>query len=182
MPQINKIEVLKKLPIFDTIIDDHESMNEYLKSSIDEEQLKNPRGYNSNVKAWESGYLTHLRSNKFNPIINLALNFCKVSLAHYYFSNPNIFNADYKCNNFWVAKYVENDYAIKHDHFPSEFSCVYYVDVKENCSPIIFEDEYIVTPKNGMMLLFPGVIKHHVPPTKYQRTIAALNIDKIDPN
>ena len=35
--------------------------------------------------------------------------------------------------------YEEGEHTIRHSHFPSDFSAVYYVDVEPNCAPVLFE-------------------------------------------
>ena len=74
--------------------------------------------------------------------------------------------------------YEHNDYTIKHDHFPAIFSACYYVDVKDNCSPIIFgeNDELSIQPENGMLLIWLGMIPHKVMPTKKKRTCICMNV------
>jgi hypothetical protein len=52
------------------------------------------------------------------------------------------------------------------------------VDVEPGCSPIIFEGDLKVYPENGMMVLFPAMLHHEVPPTDARRTVISLNIDK----
>ena len=51
-----------------------------------------------------------------------------------------------------------------------------YIDVEENSSPIIFENNFVIKPKNGMLLLFPSIVNHEVPPTKGKRIVASINI------
>jgi hypothetical protein len=176
MGQINTSTIHKELPIFDTIIDNHDRINRYLSSLIDDEQ-SNPEyaSHESNVKAWHTDYLLHLNNKKFEPIINLAIKFCEHVSSEYYSTE----DLKYGCVNFWAMRYTKGNYAIKHNHFPADFSCVYYVDVKEKSSPIIFEDTHVVYPKNGMMILFPGSIDHDVPPTDHDRTVVSLNLRKL---
>lgn len=79
----------------------------------------------------------------------------------------------------WAMMYEESEYAIPHNHFPSDFACVYYVDVEPDCAPIIFEDTLKIQPKNGMLVLFPALIQHEVPATKGRRMVISMNIEKI---
>ena len=175
MGQINLSKVTKELPIFDTIIDNCVEINSYLISLINEEQ-SNPdhRNHESNVKAWHTNYLLHHTNRRFKPIIDISLNFCQTISTEYF----NTDDLNYKCINFWAMKYTKGNYALRHNHFPSDFSCVYYVDVKEGSSPIIFEDSHVIYPKNGMLILFPGYINHDVPPTDSDRTVISMNISK----
>ena len=76
-------------------------------------------------------------------------------------------------------KYSEGDCAYKHNHYPVDFSCVYYISVTEKSSPIVFENKLKVQPKDGMLVLFPGIIHHNVFPTKDKRIAFAANFVKI---
>jgi mannose-6-phosphate isomerase-like protein (cupin superfamily) len=79
----------------------------------------------------------------------------------------------------WAIQYEKGEYASKHSHHPSDFACVYYVDVEPGCSPIIFEEELEVSPQNGMLLIFPANLRHEVPPTDSRRIVISMNIDEI---
>ena len=74
-------------------------------------------------------------------------------------------------------QYEGGDYAQSHDHFPNSFSCVYYIDVEEDCSPIIFEGELEINPKPGMVVIFPSVLMHEVPKTDKKRMVISMNFN-----
>ena len=68
-------------------------------------------------------------------------------------------------------------------------ACTYYVDVEPGCSPIVFESQkndgingdnkpLTIQPQNGMLLLWPALLHHEVPPTETKRMVVAMNIDK----
>ena len=85
-------------------------------------------------------------------------------------------------SDMWGIVYQGNeiDHTVTHSHHWCHTSFVYYVDVGENTSPIIFDDyELEIQPKNSMLLLFDGRIKHHVPTYKgkKQRVVVGGNID-----
>jgi hypothetical protein len=83
----------------------------------------------------------------------------------------------------------KGEHTIRHSHFPSDFAACYYVDVEPGCSPIIFEKKIIdgvhdnnepltIQPQNGMLVLWPAILHHEVPPTETKRMVVAMNIDK----
>jgi len=79
----------------------------------------------------------------------------------------------------WGAIYRKSEHTILHDHWPSTWSFTYYVNVSDDCSPIVFPDANIsLKPKNGMMCMFPGWVAHKVPKqkTNYERVMVAGNI------
>ena len=73
-------------------------------------------------------------------------------------------------------EYEKGNHAVKHNHWPATLSGVYYIDVEENSSPIIFENNFVIKPKNGMLLLFPSIVNHEVPPSKGKRIVASINL------
>ena len=85
--------------------------------------------------------------------------------------------------------YEEGEHTIRHSHFPSDFSAVYYVDVEPGCAPVLFEvpqkdgvndkcETLTLQPKNGMLAIWPSILHHEVPPTKGRRMCISMNIDK----
>ena len=79
----------------------------------------------------------------------------------------------------WIAQYDKGDHAERHYHYPLDWSAVYYINVEDNASPIIFGEDVKVQPENNMMLLFPGWLNHRVPKTKSKRTLIAMNFNKL---
>ena len=136
-----------------------------------------PQSNTSNVNAWHSDYLTHETTDVFDPLIKLTIDTCN-DITNEYYHNNLINGYHFVVNNLWLAMYEHNDYTMKHNHFPSVFSACYYVDVKDNCSPIIFgeNDELSIQPENGMLLVWLGMIPHKVMPTKKKRTCICMNI------
>ena len=137
-----------------------------------------PQSNTSNVKAWHSDYLTHETTDVFDPLIKIVINACNNITSEYY--HTDLINGyHFIVNNLWLAMYKKNDYTIQHDHFLSLFSACYYVDVKDNCSPMVFvgtDKEISIQPENGMLLIWNGSIPHMVAPTKKKRTCICMNI------
>ena len=148
-------------------LDNHQELNNNLKNIISDFRKKYPESDTSNVKAWHSHFDTHKKEPKFNILIDRIMDasrdFIKI-----------------KCNlyplNFWVMEYGKGNYAVKHNHWPATLSGIYYIDVEENSSPIIFENDFVIKPKNGMLLLFPSIVNHEVPPSKGKRIVASINL------
>ena len=177
--------VSKSLPVFSTIFADHVEFNKYMKQVILEHRQKNPETTESNVKAWHSSWMTHKENPKFQPLIDRVLSACTFVSAGYFQTQ----NLEFSIFNFWASMYEKGEYTIRHSHFPSDFACTYYVDVEPGCSPIIFESNIkdgindgnkplTIQPQNGMLVLWPAVLHHEVPPTETKRMVVAMNIDK----
>tara|TARA_B100001996_G_C18331228_1_gene466433 strand:- start:63 stop:599 length:537 start_codon:yes stop_codon:yes gene_type:complete len=132
----------------------------------------------SNVKAWHSNYFTHELTNEFDPLIDVTLSKCR-DVSKDFYCLPVMGSFYYRCDNLWLAMYKENDYTKIHHHFPSVWASCYYVDVNDDCSPITFgnkDDEHIIQPENGMLLIWSAMIPHRVMPTKNERTCICMNI------
>ena len=190
-PQPNTLETLhvsKPLPVFSTIFADHVEFNKYMKQVILEHRQKNPESTESNVKAWHSSWMTHKENPKFQPLIDRVLSACTFVSAGYFQTQE----LQFSIFNCWASMYdKKGEHTIRHSHFPSDFACTYYVDVEPGCSPIVFENNIkdgindgnkplTIQPQNGMLLLWPAVLHHEVPPTETKRMVVAMNIDKYD--
>ena len=188
-PQQNMLEtfhVSKPLPVFSTIFADHVEFNKYMKQVILEHRQKYPETTKSNVKAWHSSWQTHIENPKFQPLIDRVLSACTFVSAGYFQTQE----LQFSIFNCWASMYdKKGEHTIRHSHFPSDFACTYYVDVEPGCSPIIFESQkndgvhdnnkpLTIQPQNGMLLLWPAVLHHEVPPTETKRMVVAMNIDK----
>ena len=174
MSKIIMQNVDKKIPVFTSILDDHISLNKHLLNLIDGYRKDRPeKEEHTNLRAWRSEYDTHIKETKFDFLIEECARMARVCSKEVY---------DESCpllpSGFWVAQYDEGEYARNHHHWPADWSAVYYIDVDESSAPIIFEDNLSVTPKNGMLVLFPGTLRHRVPKTDSPRTVAAMNLVK----
>ena len=147
------------------------------KKECEQYKERYPQSNNSNVFAWHSHYNTHETTNIFNRLIKLTINTC-TDITQDYFNIPIQNPYHYDVDDLWLAMYECNDYTIMHDHFPNQFAACYYVDVKDDSSPIIFgeNDELSIQPENGMLLIWMGMIPHKVMPTNKKRTCVCMNI------
>ena len=177
--------VYKAMPVFSTILADHVEFNKYLKQVILEHRQNNPETTKSNVKAWHSSWMTHQENPKFQPLVDRVCNACTF-VSQGYFQCQSV---EFVPFNFWAMMYEEGEHTIRHSHFPSDFSAVYYVDVEPGCAPVLFEvpqndgvndkgGNLTLQPKNGMLAIWPSILHHEVPPTKGRRMCISMNIDK----
>ena len=177
--------VPKHMAVFSTILHDHVEFNKYLKQVILEHRQNNPETTESNVKAWHSTWRTHEENPKFQPLVEKTLELCKfISKSYYECSHVN-----FQVLNLWAMMYEDTEYTKRHSHFPSDFAACYYVDVEPICAPVLFENAVkdgihdnnqplTVQPENGMLLVWPAILHHEVPPTKGRRMCVSMNIDK----
>ena len=80
--------------------------------------------------------------------------------------------------NVWFAKYAKEEYTRSHSHLPAVFSFVYFIQSPSGSSPLVFTySKKEIEPKEGLLVLFPSVLYHHVPPNKCDdRIVLAGNI------
>ena len=174
---INYDKVVSQLPTF-VIENGPEEFNRF-KDIILEKREKDPEYLDTqetaghSVKAWLTKWDTHETDPRFQPVGEYALYVLKYIME-------NVFEtfAEFKVVSLWAVVMEEGDQAIPHDHLSAAWSCVYYIDVEEDVAPIFLEDKEVHV-KNGMMVLFPGLLTHYVPPTKGRRVAIAMNIDNI---
>ena len=185
MNQLDIQYVPKQMAVFSVILDNHVEFNKYLKQVILEHRQKFPETTKSNVKAWHSSWTTHYENPRFRPLIDLTLDACKFISEGYYEQD----DLELKVINFWAMMYEDAEWTKRHSHFPSDFACCYYVDVEPGCAPVIFESvqkdgvndnnqPLTIQPENGMLLIWPAMLHHEVPPTKGRRMCISMNIDK----
>ena len=66
-----------------------------------------------------------------------------------------------------------------HNHGASAFGWCYYVRMPEGASPICFpEADLTIHPKEGEVIIFPGIVEHSVPPSDIEekRIMIASNV------
>ena len=178
--------VPKPMAVFTTILEDHVEFNKYLKAVILEHRKHNPATTHSNVKAWHSSWVTHQLNPNFKPLEDKVISACKFINEGYYEGGNDL---EYHVFNLWAMMYEDTEWTKRHSHYPSDFSCCYYVDVEEGCAPLIFESvlkdgvhdnnqPLTIQPQNGMLAIWPAILHHEVPPTKGRRMCISMNIDK----
>ena len=82
-----------------------------------------------------------------------------------------------KCSEVWGALYGKDDHATIHNHEPSYFSFVYYVNVPRNSAPLIFANSgYRIKPVSGKLVIFDSKLYHKVPKNRSEnRSLIAGN-------
>ena len=166
---IHNLPVLKTNNLFGQ---DH---NNKIKNLILAYEKNNPVGMESNVKAWSSSYHTHKETDVFSGYLNFISDF-----SQNIYNNMFSINQELSLSDFWVSHYKKGDYTKKHNHGSSfngnVISGCYYVHVEEGASPIIFEGEEPIYPKNDTLIIFSSNLYHEVPPTDAERIVMCFNL------
>ena len=168
----NKSKILP-VQVIDNLFEQEHSNK--IKNLILDYEKKNPVGMDSNIKAWSSDYETHLLTDVFLSYIDAIVQFSQGLYNNLFSKNESL-----ELRDFWVAHYRKGDFTVKHDHgtLLDEFliSGCYYAYVEDNASPIIFDGQESIYPKNNSLILFSSLIEHEVPPTDGERIIMSFNI------
>ena len=135
----------------------HESINK----KILEESLyfsyssgqRNKDGGVSNVKAKKTEG-RRISSKSIEIIYEWILNIVQNKFPQYKFV----------VDNAWLASYNKGDYTQRHCHQPSAFSFVYFVKCPKGSSPLVLTTSgKRIKAEEGKLVLFPGLVVHHVP-------------------
>ena len=130
----------------------------------------------SNVKAvYMSPWKSHLLTDKLQPLIDLVAS--KIKEASLRFSGLDLtgLNYDLAVADCWCAMYDTSDYTIPHNHMPSTYSAVVYLEMDAGSSPIVFNNTVAANPASATLVFFPGHLLHHVPATEGKRKIVVIN-------
>ena len=119
------------------------------------------------------GGLTNVRSLQTRGIRD-ARNIPAVRLLFRWIIDLTPCSNDYplKIRTFWISKYGHRDFTISHNHRPSSYSFVYFVNCPKGSSPLIFTTSgKRIKPEEGKVIIFPGNVFHHVPKNRCDNRI-----------
>lgn len=158
------------LTTFEVIIDD-EKMNKKIVKIID--QQGDRQNHTTNVKAQMTSWKM-MDQPGFKELAEIIKNVAfEVSKEKYSFiMNPTI-------TDMWGLKYKSEEIAEPHDHYPSNWSCAYYINPPQNAPGLYFpEANTEIKPVNGLLILFEGNVKHSVRPAKFEgfRYVVSANL------
>jgi len=146
--------------LFEQKLDD-EKMNNKIIKEIDKQGDK--QNHKTNVKAQMTQWSMVDRPG-FKQLANIILDMSKTVAKQKY--NVSLVPM---INDLWGMKYVSEDYTIIHDHWPAVFGCVYYINPLQDFPGVSFPDLNIERrPEHGLLLMFPGWIKHGVKKKKFE--------------
>ena len=139
-------------------------MDKELIKTIDE--YGDRQNHSSNVKAQMTEWkMWHEPS--FKKIADISLNIANQI-------SPSLYNRSIglQLETLWGMKYKSGESAIEHDHWPSIWSFVYYINAPKNASGLFFpemgEQGGERKLEKGLMIFFQGHIKHSVRPSKFK--------------
>jgi hypothetical protein len=173
------IEVSTELPVFLWDLEEFRPQLQLAREAIDELRLTHPDSPESNVKAnYMSPWHSHTINPKLKPLTEVAVNAGR-EVSKTLSANLASLNMDLIVTDCWGAVYERSNHTQKHNHFPSDLSCVIYLEASSDSAPIVFGGKLHIKPYPNLMVMFPGILVHEVPPTDGRRVMVAMNLQKI---
>jgi hypothetical protein len=139
----------------------HECIDEIYKIGNSIDDYTNLKAIRSTYHIWEETEVLNLLLDKIIDTISELLKY------------------DCKLANAWSAIYQKGHYADKHDHKPTFLSFVYYLKSPNEKTPLVFDNNFSITPKDDTLIIFPSHLKHSVPihEDKEDRICVAGNLE-----
>lgn len=138
-----------------------------------------PESTPSNVKAlYMSPWKSHLLNPKLDLLCATVVNLARIAARGITGADLSALNVELVVTDCWAAIYESGNSTLRHNHFPAEFAAVAYLEADEDCAPIVFAGSTPIQPRQGMVIIFPGILDHEVPATQGRRTVVAMNLYK----
>lgn len=172
MLQVNRKEIFSNttITVFEVRLDD-EKMNKKIVKIIDKQGDKQKQTSNVKAQMTEWKMMDQPGFKELAEIIKEAA--VEASKKKYgLLINPII-------TDMWGMKYKSEEIAIKHDHYPSTWSCAYYINPPKGAPGLFFpEADKEIKIENGLLVLFEGNVKHEVRPAKFDgfRYVVSANL------
>lgn len=206
---MKKITKVFPVMMMEAIIDDHLAINQQLKieisslfEKIDEKRVLSHK-WDDFVLTEESHNLGYSSFNSteyhnLTEVEEFKFFYDHISKLITEFFGQLGYTRDWHFTNSWTSVYPKGAYIPLHDHKPVQWSGVYYVNAPKNCGNIRFIDpkeyalqnepegmdgrgfwKHVVVPESGLMLMFPGYLKHESMPSESEenRIIISFNIN-----
>ena len=186
-------------PVWSSVINNHENINQKLLSYINELKNNDPDGIRrSNFKGWHSKDFDLKNENvaifisSISATLNKALNDM----------NWDLKNQTVKITSMWSIINQKEAMNGRHIHGNNFLSSAYYVKAPTDCGSICFYDPrsgptfshpkttgpnklnataHTITPKDGLLVLFPSYLHHSVEPnvSDEERIVISFNVNLV---
>ena len=75
----------------------------------------------------------------------------------------------------WFAVYNRGDWVDYHDHVPTTYSFVYFVNCPKGSAPLKFYDRgKTVKAEDGKLVIFPSLLRHSIPKNKCENRVSLI--------
>lgn len=176
---LQQASVTAQLPVFICDLSTQVDQLRLAREALDELRSAYPDATPSNVRAaYMSPWQSHGLNPKLEPLCQSVATlgrYCAQLIGGRDLAELHMGMAVTDC---WGAIYERGDLALRHNHFPADFSAVVYLEAQAHCAPLVFAGAHVVQPSAGMLVLFPGLLDHEVPATPGRRVVIAMNLNK----
>ena len=136
--------IIKDYPYTDSIMVDHFPLTR---------EVYNADGGITNVRALQTEVYYDVVDSNIKNLFDWAMGFL-----------PQADISKHAVDHYWIAKYNRGDFTLSHNHYPCLYSFVYFVNSPKGSSSLVFTtSEQSIEAKNGRIVIFPAILKHHVP-------------------
>ena len=168
---INTHHLKTPIQIIDTQLD---IPQKYKQECIDEiYKIGNSVNDRTNLTALRSTYYVWDETKVLDPLLKQIRNIINQILG-----KDDLQEYNFEINNAWSAIYKKEHYADKHYHNPCFMSFVYYLKSNET-TPLLFDNNFKLYPKDDTLIIFPSYLYHSVPnhEDEEDRICVAGNLD-----
>jgi len=171
------------IPVYSKLISGYGERREAFVELLDCLHTDGPGIKKSNLNAWHSDVQLHLM--KEEPILWLNREIGLMARECLGARNPSIADFDIVMDSCWANIAGPGGWNAPHNHYPSQWSGVFYIQVEGSLDPSSPDDKsgkvdflnpipisggfglpssVTYTPRDGQMLLFPALLQHMVHP------------------
>ena len=186
-------------PVWASQIDDYENINSELKNFIYSQKENDPKGtLKSNINGWHSK-MFDLQNISLSGFLNSLKPKIEEAIKD---MGWDVINQIVKITSMWSIINKKDSFNERHHHGNSALSAAYYVNADQQSGDIVFYDPRqsflfshpeaaklnnlnaqikSISPKSGMLVLFPSYLDHSVHPSKSMedRIVISFNISLI---
>ena len=149
--------VIKRESYISTCFVKNKNLLERIKNKIIEKTKDSSLDYKTNVKAYMTDWDMRGKPG-FDKLEKIIIDM-SIYLSKIYYNKT----IKPRVENLWGMIYKKGDYAMVHDHWPSLWSGVYYIEVPDNSGDLYFPQlKQTITPQNNQMIVFEGKTRHGV--------------------
>ena len=197
--RLSDINQIFSTPVWTSIVPNYQEINSKLSSYINSLRSKDPKGKTkSNISGWHSN-IFNIQDPEPLFFINSISSILNESLTD---MGWDLKKNELKITGMWSIINPKNAANARHIHSNNFLSAAYYVKAPDQCGYIVFHDPrsanvirtpristinkmnsttFSVTPKDGLLVLFPSYLHHsvNINESDEERIVLSFNINLI---
>ena len=143
----------------DIIIEKHHYYESLNKKLLEDESIADYNPLNNSYQNGDTASFSAPTTN--SKSIELIISWIRGLIINHY---PYLKWEQVKREDTWFVRYKVGEETKPHDHHPSLYSWVYFVNCPKGSSPFVFTTSgKRIKSEEGIVLIFPSIVKHHVP-------------------